>query len=232
MKRHRLPCLTALTSSALVCTALGCDPPAFKPRFDVTFVTRSDQGVAVEKAQIFVNNRLIGETATQGKLRASLEGRDGTSLRVRVACPARFSSPHALPELKLAKIHRLMQAPSRPEMVYEAICTRQEREVLIVVQTENGTALPVIAENAHVGTTSERGTAHILLNIPRQASTLKVKLDTSEAPLLNPKHPERVFDLETGDNVLVFAQTFRQRKKRRVRRAPPPEEKHVPYRLD
>jgi hypothetical protein len=67
-----------------------------------------------------------------------------------------------------------------------------------------------------------------LFKLPPRAS-IRVSLDTSERPQLRPENPQRTFQLEDRDAVLVFEQKFAEKLPRRP--AKPKPLTSVPYRI-
>jgi hypothetical protein len=108
------------------------------------------------------------------------------------------------------------------------ICTRNERQVVVVVRAQGGPALGVIVDGMPVGATDAGGFAHVLVNVDRTVNKIAVGLDTTGNQYLRPKNPSRVFELSGKDTILLFDQTLVQ--------APRPTRpkvstKYVPYQI-
>jgi hypothetical protein len=105
------------------------------------------------------------------------------------------------------------------------------REVVLVVHTQPGRALPVLVDGKLSSMTTSDGLAHVLLRIDRSVRTLNAKLDTGTAPKLRPKSPSRTFDLSGNDAILIFDQNFSTRLVAPISKEPPKPQRHVPERV-
>src|ERR1700690_3103943 len=115
-------------------------------------------------------------------------------------------------------------------VVPDAPCSRQTREVVVVVPAEQAKTIPVTVDGKIASVTSADGFSQVLLNVDRSILSVTVGLDTNTRPNLKPKNPARKYDLSPSDTVLIFDQKFNVLQPTRaiVRR----EGRHVPYRVD
>jgi hypothetical protein len=115
---------------------------------------------------------------------------------------------------------------------FEAICTRNVRDIVVVVRAEGGAGLPLQIDGKPAGTTSADGIAHVLVRAERNVKTLNVNLDTTTQQNLRPKNPGRTYELSGNDTILVFDQTFVAAPKPKVHGGGTKHPKHIPYRVD
>lgn len=216
-----------------VSVASACSRPAepVGSSFAVIFRVVSDEDAKLAGARLTSGKQELGVTGADGELHLRLKGREGQTIPVGVDCPEGYVSPSGLPELRLAASRRV-GGEELQAIVYEAVCTRREREVVLVVNA--GTSdLPVHVGGAPKARTDQDGTAHVLLEIDRETKNLSVSLDTSSRPELKPQNPSRTFELEGSDAILLFDQEFVVQKPRRATRpARQLPKRHVPYRVD
>lgn len=208
---------------------VGCGPQvADENRFDVEIRATTDDDLPLQAVKVTAGKLALGATNASGSFRVRLAGAEGQTLPVAVACPEGFAFIGAPAELRLSKTRRVHQ--TRPEPVLLSItCTRELRDVVVVVQSKGGAALPVLLDGQAQGMTDEDGTAHVLLQRHRAAEKLSVTLDTSRSPGLRPQSPTQVFELHGRDAILVVDQAFTEtRVSRRPNTTPA---RHIPYKI-
>lgn len=212
----------------------ACSRPAepTSGSFEVIFRVVDDEAERLAGARFTSGPRELGVTGANGELQLRLQGREGQTIPVGVACPEGYVEPVGLPELRLAASRPVGQEEAQA-IVYEAVCTRRERDVVLVVNAAKGSELPVNVAGTSKAQTDRDGTAHVLLKVDQGTKHLSVSLDTSSRPELKPQNPSRTFELDGSDTILLFDQEFVVEKPRRVtrpvRQAP---KRHVPYRID
>jgi len=104
--------------------------------------------------------------------------------------------------------------------------------VVVVVKAERGKNLPVSLNGKPVATTDADGHAHVLIEMDRSVTSLRVDLDTTAEHSLLPQNPGRTFDLHGRDAVLVFEQPFSVAARPKARPGAQAPRRHVPQRLD
>jgi hypothetical protein len=221
----------ALTGLALVATACGESPETLDERFDTTLRVVSDDAEPLGGAKFTLGKQELGTTGTAGTVSVRLRGTEGQILRLSVECPEGYAPPQAVPPLRLTRARRV-DGRTEP-LSFETTCTRQTRNVALVVRAVNGDALPVLINGTERATTDADGNAHLLLHVDRGERALTVKLDTTARPELKPAKPERTFELSGRDAIVLFEPSFvTTRAKRSPRPAGTSAPRHVPYRLD
>jgi len=224
-----LPLKRALPAVAVVAlTLFGCSA-APRPTFAVHFHVSSDNGDAVVGAKISVRRVVIGSTDGNGVLEAAVDGTEGDAASVDLHCGEAFLEDHEREPIKLTTARRISKA-AQEGLVYEAICTRKQRDVVIVAHAEPGIGL--LMDGRQVAATNSLGTAQVLVPVESTNARVQVGFDTAARPDLQPRNPGRAYDLDPGDNVLVFEQKFTVATPtpapHRVPRAP----RRIPVRLD
>jgi hypothetical protein len=198
-------------------------------RFDVEVRATSDAGRPLQAVRVSSGKLPLGATNASGSFRVRLAGAEGQTLPVTVTCPDGFAFIGPPPELRLSKTRRVHQ--TRPEPVLLSVtCTKELRDIVVVVHSKGGTALPVLVNGQAQAATDEDGIAHILLQRHRAAEKLSVTLDTSDSPGLRPQSPTRVFELHGRDAILVVDQAFTEAP-RASRRPSTTPARHVPYKI-
>ena len=214
--------------------AAGCGPTittSSEQRFDVAFHAITDDGEPLASVAFRTGNRLLGVTNASGALGVSLKASEGQTLPVTVTCPSGFASPDAVPPLRLAHARTVAEQPaSTSSLLFPATCTRESRDVVVLVHGEHGNALPVLVDGKPVATTDANGVAHVLVEFGRDVRSFEVRLDTSGRGDLKPANPSRTFELTGRDAVVLFEQPLTIAPKVVVRKAQAA--RHVPYRID
>lgn len=215
-------------------TLLGCSANRAVPdasRFAVEFLVSKDDGDALEGAVVRAGNGDLGATGADGALRAELTGTEGQTVPVTVTCPDGFAGAERPSSVRLAHTRRVDLGGYQATR-FEATCTREVREIVLVVRSEGAGGVPLVVDGRPAGSTNSDGIAHVLAHAERRVGALRVTLDTSSRPELKPKSPTRTYELSGKDAILLFDQTFVTAPKRVLRAAAPKPQKHVPYRID
>ena len=118
----------------------------------------------------------------------------------------------------LRKFHGLEQGHGN-KLSLSLQCRPRERTAVLVVRSDGHADLPVLVDGVEVGRTNAKGIAHLALRRPSN-SIVRVALDTSAHPRLQPQSPETPFEIGDADDIFVLDQSFEKRvvKKRRKRR--------------
>jgi hypothetical protein len=154
---------------------------------------------------------------------------------VTTACPATHRTLSARREVPLAHETRPRGA-ARPAIELTVDCEPIERLAALVVRVRGPAplGLPVRVRDHVVGQIDARGIAHIVLRVAPH-TTLRVQLDTTTAPELEPKSPVQSFALGADDSIVLFDQALTRA------RAPRRRQRHeaargraalLPYRVD
>jgi hypothetical protein len=227
----RTPSITLVLSMLLIA---GCGPSATtsrEQRFDIVFHATTDDDEPLDGVTLRAGDRLLGSSDPTGELRVSLTAVEGQRLTIGVACPASFAIPDPVPPLRLVHSRGVAeQAAGSSSIAFPVVCTRESREVVVIVHSEHGNLLPVLIDGKPVGATDENGVAHLLLDSSRDVPSFEVRLDTTERLDLKPANPTRTFELSGRDVIVLFEQTLTVAPKFAVRKAPPA--RHIPYRID
>lgn len=226
---RRTPSIALLALGLLT----GCGPSTTTTReqlFDIVFRATTDDGDALGGVALRTGDRLLGVTDSNGALGVSLNAAEGQAVPVTVICPAGFAPPDALPPLRLAH-SRLLEHPRQASPIsFPATCTRESREVIVLVHAEHGDVLPVLVDGKPVGATDANGVAHVLLEFGRDVRSFEVRLDTTQQHDLKPANPSRTVELTGRDAIVLFEQNLSIAPKFAARKAPP--SRHIPYRID
>jgi hypothetical protein len=197
--------MRALIAAGLLLTALACGEaplPELARPFELRAVTPA--GEAVPGVRAWLGGALLGETSSDGVLRATLRGRAHQRIILSWACPAAYEPPAAERELAIDPSAASTPAPQAP-LKLEARCTPLDIEAALVVRASGAPAsgLPVVVRDEMVARTDAEGFAHVLLRA-RRGSALTVGLDTHEHPALVPASPLETFQLGDADTILLF----------------------------
>lgn len=199
--------VSALLLSLAGLTACSATPAkssqeVFRLRCQVT----DRSGGAIAKAKVTVEGRTLGDTDAQGVISTELHGREGQAVRVNVQCPKGYKGA-VLPEsVRLTKMRGLDDAAASPSTLVEAICESELRNVVVVVQTKGGNALPVRVGTEPAGVTDAQGNAQILVRLDRDHTGIEVGLDTEARPELLPRNPSRTFSIGQNDAIVVYSE--------------------------
>jgi hypothetical protein len=206
--------LVAFASALGGCEAFEPRPPP--PQVVVVRVT-SDPGVPVKDAVLRFDGKDVGKTDADGVGKLKLEGTDGETFPIAVACPDGFRSPAKPVDVTL----RRLESEKLPE--YFASCPPSTRSVVVAVRAENAPNIPVVYLGREVARTDGSGAAHVHLRLkPDEPFELMLKTDGDEGKLLRPENPTASFVVKDHDDVFSFDQRFdKAQEKRRVYKAKP-----------
>ena len=174
--------------------------------FPIALRATSDDGQPLPGVTFKTSTKTLGATNAAGELRLRLRGREGQVLPVSTICPPDFKSPDESSRLRLTQAQRLTAAAAEPMTALAVVCTRNIRDVVVIVHAENGPDLPVLIDGHPAGVTDGDGNAHILVHPDRTARSLSLSLDTGATPQLRPQNPSRAFELTGRDAALLFKQ--------------------------
>lgn len=186
----------------------GCSAPPKAPKFDVQFRVVSDDGLGLAGVAVTAGGHRIGSTNESGELRASIEGREGDAIPIRVQCGPEYRDPDHPLTLKLATTRRITGSLGLPSIPYESVCIRNLRKVVVVAHADKLAGLPIVVEGKQVAVTDAYGNAHVLIPLGASEAVLRVGFDTTSRPELQPKNPSRTCDVGPGDDVVTFEQKF------------------------
>ncbi|MFT3928090.1 MAG: hypothetical protein QM778_36515 [Myxococcales bacterium] len=213
----------ALFGLALMFT-IGCaaGDESQEVRFHVS--VRDDQLQAQPGVSIEVDGQAVASTDTQGRASVSFHARANRA-RIAVRCPSGYhaSEPRSIP---------LSRRGRQPPLELVFTCRPAQRTLLLVVRAPEGVGMPVLADGEALGHVAEDGTFHAVIKRAPDA-TLRLTLDTTDAPLLVPQHPVREITVGERDEIIVFDQELRAaRPPRRVRQTSGKSSsatRHIPY---
>jgi len=221
-----------LPAIALLGSLLGCSnnpKPQPASEFKVEFQAESDNGIGLQGVEVSSNRRRLGQTNSKGRLDFVLHGIEGQIVPIDWGCPAGFMAPEHAKTLRLSHTKSVTISAPQP-LKLDAICSRQMREVVVVIHAEQANAIPVTVDGKVASVTSTDGFAQVLLSVDRSIPSITVGLDTNARPNLKPKNPNRKYDLSSSDTLLIFDQKFNSvQPSRAIARK---ESRHIPYRVD
>ncbi|HVW25508.1 MAG TPA: hypothetical protein VHC69_09065 [Polyangiaceae bacterium] len=225
------PSKTIAITSLLVAACGPSITTSSEQRFNITFRAVTDDGDALASVAFLTGDKLLGLTDANGTLGVALKSSEGQTLPVGVKCPGGFASPDAVPALRLARSRLVAeQRGTSPPISFLATCTRESRDVVVLVHTDHGDALPVLVDGKPIATTDANGVAHVLVDFGRDVRSFEVRLDTTERRDLKPANPSRTFELTGRDAIVLFEQPMTVAPKLVVRKVQPA--RHIPYRID
>jgi hypothetical protein len=220
--------LGALALLAACSPTAGATP---EQRFHVTFRAATDDGDSLPGAAFRTGDRLLGVTDSSGSLGTTLSALEGQALPVTVTCPEGFTSPDTVPSLRLARSRLVANQTGKSSVLsLTATCTRESRDVVVLVHADHGDTLHVLVDGKPTATTDSNGVAHILLGFGREVPSFEVRIDTTERRDLKPASPSRTFELTGRDAIVVFEQSMTVAPKLIMKKAQPA--RHVPDRID
>jgi hypothetical protein len=237
LSRGKAMIAKVVSAVALITIAIGfqgCggkEPVPASSRFAVEFQVTNDEGDALAGARVAAGKLPIGMTENDGSLKVELSGAEGQILLVSVVCPDGYTGPEKPAVLRLTHT-RHVNREGYQATHFESICTRNLRDIVVVVRAEGGAGLALHVDGKPSGTTDADGIAHVLVHADRTVKSLYVNLDTSARQDLRPKNPSRTYELAGNDAVLVFAQAFVAVPKSILHGAGTKPRKHIPYRVN
>jgi hypothetical protein len=218
----------------LVATVAGCStdaPSREAQQFEVVFRTVAENERPLPGAAVSVNQKALGVTNEQGRLAVRIPGAEGQTLQVGIECPKGYALAQPASPLKLTRLRALGGSAAEPS-VHSSTCVKQAREVAVVVRAGKGPGIPVLVNGVERAITDPNGYAHAVMQVDRNASSLRVDLDTSASPELLPRSPSRAFELSRQDAILVIDQSFTKAAAPARPRSAPAPRRHIPQRLN
>jgi hypothetical protein len=199
----RRSCFVALSLAGLA----SCRSPADAPRRVVLdFVVESDPGVGLAGALVVVEGERVGQSDSNGFLRASVDAVPGSLIRIEHDCPEGYADPPEAEPLRMRDYEVVGPASPSP-MEITLKCRPQKRVGAFVVRARNGFGLPVLLNGEVVAVTNSSGVAHFSSSAPA-GSEYVVQIDTTRHPRILPRSPTRLFTLPDHDEVFVVDQSF------------------------
>jgi hypothetical protein len=195
----------AIFLSAAALISCGEYPATARP-FSLVFVVESDPGIRLEGVRIFANGTPMGETDSDGLVRARIRSRVGQPLRVEHDCPDGHEEPSRPKALRLWQFEGIDPSASRG-MEITLRCRPTIRLAAFIVRAKNGPHLPVLLDGEKVTQTNASGIAHFSARAAA-GTEYTIQLDTREQPRLRPKSPMHLFILPNADEIFVVNQTF------------------------
>jgi hypothetical protein len=224
---------SAAALAALACGAHDFAEPDATAAYEILFRATDERGRAVAGAAFSTTDQALGVTSASGELAHALRGREGSTLSIKVKCPAGHEPVEEAPPLRLHTLRALAGgAESKERLRYSVRCERTERTLAVVVRSRGATDVPVLVNGARQGSTDADGVAHFAYSLAPGAP-VRVVLDTSAQPALRPQNPTKTFTVGSEDAVVLFDQKLEPERKPpvRARKAASPV-RHIPYRLD
>jgi len=202
-----------------------------EPGFKVAFGATGDDGSPLPGVTLEGGKARLGATDSSGVLTTVLRGAEGQVVAIKATCPEAYVSPELLLPLRLARTRALGSAKPEP-IGYDVVCQKRMRQVVVVVEAERGKDLPVALNGKPVARTDTDGHAHVLIEVDRSETSLRVDLDATAEHSLSPQNPGRTFELHGRDAVLLFEQPFSVATRSKPRPSAHPPRRHIPQRLD
>lgn len=233
----------SMSSSSFACAlwlalSVGCSPfssPDDEHGYELRLRAELPDATPLSGARFWIAGRQLAPTAPDGRATTTIRGREGDVLEISLLCPAGSRGSEEPRALRLPKADG-SRAPN--PLVLALRCTPERARAALVVRARHHgapVALPILVDGRVVGQTEDDGVTHVLLHAAPAAS-MQVQLDTSLRADLSPKNPVRVFDLEPGESILLFDQTFETaaptRSAKTSTRRPRPPRPRVPYRIE
>lgn len=228
---ERLPSLAALALPMLLWSCAAREPA--ESIYEVVFSAVDDRGAPVSEVAVLLDGSELGSTGTDGRLAATLRGRDGESAVLGAKCPPGHATAELPQRFRFARTRSLGDSPEALEI--GVLCARSERLAVLLVRTPRRAGIPIVVDGRSAGFTNEHGLDHVRLDLAPGAS-LQVTLDTHALPGLVPANPSRMFTIGEEDSLLVFDQSFEDpptkvRRRKRVKQEQPAKPRR-PIRID
>jgi hypothetical protein len=185
----------------------GCqhfDPPPPPPQTVLVRAT-SDPGVPLAEVVLRFGGKEVGKTDAEGLGKLKLEGREGESFDIAVACPEGSRSPTRPLQVTL----RRLAGDKLPE--YFVSCPPLMRSVVVAVRAENAPGLPILYLGREVARTDGSGAAHVHLRLkPDEPFELMLQSSTDDpdADEFRPRDPTASFVMKDHDDIVSFDQKF------------------------
>jgi hypothetical protein len=191
----------------------SCRSPDAPRRAVLDFVVESDPGVGLVGALVVVEGERVGQSDSNGFLRASVDAMPGSLIRIEHDCPEGYADPLEAKHLRL-RDYEVVSAASPSPMEITLECRPERRVGAFVVRARNGSDLPVLLNGEVVAMTNSSGVAHFSTSAPA-GSEYVVQIDTMRNPRLLPRSPTRLFTLPDHDEIFVVDQSFEVAKRSR-----------------
>jgi len=185
-----------------------------------------DQGRALAGVSIDMDGTRIATTDAAGQARATVQAAHRSRVQIGARCPVTFreSAPRSI---ALARREQAAQA-----LHLRMVCAPKLRTLAVVVRAPGAEGLTLRADGVPLTQVRPDGTAHAVIQRAPD-TTLRLTLDTTEAPKVLPQFPVREVHVADRDDIIVFEQVLMARAapvKRRARAAAPvAPARHVPY---
>jgi hypothetical protein len=203
----------------------ACAEPVQEPRIELQVSVQDDSGGALAAVPVAIDGVQVATSDARGQARAVVHAAEAGKVRVSAQCPSSYRSADA----------RVVSLGARASALTLAlVCKPVERKLAVVVRAPGAEGAWVRADGEPLGRLDSEGTLHALVKRAPD-STLRLTIDTSEAPRLWPQHPVRELRVADRDDIVVFDQAFTvavptprtTRTARTTRKAGP--STHVPY---
>lgn len=181
------------------CAALEPVPP---PPQEIIIRVNGDPGQPISGATVQYNGKKVSESGADGAAPLKLNGKDGETYDLMVACPEGFLSPTKPLSVML---RRLADPTRKPE--YDVACPPTTRTVVVAVRADNGPNLPVMYLGREVARTDGAGAAHVMFKLKADES-FNLVLGTESNDRLRPQNPTASFVVHDRDEVFTFDQKF------------------------
>jgi hypothetical protein len=172
------------------------------PTYPITVSVYGDARQPLAGVELFDQKTLLGKTAASGSVSLKLTGNEGSTVSLRVKCPATFKSPE-----KPVVVGLRLMSPGSPAPKFDAVCVPLVRTVVVGLRAENGPNLNIVRLNQLVGRTDEHGVAHVRLLVS-PGEQVALTLNTSASPLLRPQNPSLSFVAADRDEMLLLEHKF------------------------
>lgn len=189
-----------------VASLTSCARPTSAERtFSIVFVIESDPGVRLRATPVFIDGDHVGESDSNGLVRATVRGESRRRLRIEHDCPDGHEAPSPRRTLRLREFEGLDGEPVAMEITLR--CEPTHRLAAFVIRAKNGADLPVLLNGEQVARTNGSGVAHFSVRALPGAD-YKVELDARERPSVLPGLPMRLFTQPDADEIFVINQSF------------------------
>jgi hypothetical protein len=210
-----------------VLAATSCRAKEAPVPYHLAIKVTGDPGKAISDAVVSRDRVEVCRTGRDGVARFDLEGADGDTIGMEVACPPGYKSPPGAVPVRLRRLSDPKQSTE-----YDVSCPPSIRKVVVAVRATNGKDLPVIYLGQEVARTDASGAAHVELDAAPD-DTVELTLSTSEKgnERLKPQNPSAKFIVKNQDEVFVFSTDFVLDSDKRPAGAPRPKTQVGPTRL-
>ena len=196
---------------------------------------KDTEGRPLADVQVWANGRALGRTEADGRLETRIRSVVGKQVTLTRTCPQGFEAEDQSRTLRIAETHGINQAQTALQLRFQ--CRSAQLLAALVVRAPNplGVPLPITVAGQVVGQTDTDGIGHVLLRVLPD-STVRVELNTSDAPDLSPHNPVRTFQMHDTAQILRFDQPLEKpapaaRPRHIHQPALMPEQPHLPKRI-